>query len=283
MHISSKVSIGDVKGYLRYRRGTLSGFFNNVAELGGFLRGKPALHRRSPQGDGHPVLVIPAFTGHDALTKPMRHTLERKGYKAYAWEAGLNLGMTDKKATHLARHLKKIYDANGGRKVTIVGHSLGGFYARTLAQEFPEMVRAVVTINTPFGVGLNRTATPPAVLSMIDGLNGEKYSLNKPGVAERLLTPPPVPTTSIFSKTDAVAGWQACLNPKSPLAENIEVTASHIGGVWSEKVIEVVLDRLAQQEGGWLPYKTPAPYAPPQNPNWQQPKKAQEWRFYPKP
>jgi hypothetical protein len=78
-----------------------------------------------------------------------------------------------------------------------------------------------------------------------------------------------VPTTSIYSKADGIAGWQACLNPKAPLAENIEVEdASHVGFVLNPKVLAVIADRLAQPQEKWKPYDCPE-QRPPKNPRFK--------------
>ncbi|MBX3592059.1 MAG: alpha/beta hydrolase, partial [Burkholderiaceae bacterium] len=65
---------------------------------------------------------------------------------------------------------------------------------------------------------------------------------------------PPVPTTSIFSRTDGVVSWQCCVEKEGPAAENIEVEASHLGMGFNPMVLYAVADRLAQPEGGWQPF-----------------------------
>ena len=268
--------------YFKYRKKSfLSNVFKSVTEYGQFHVAKATLQQQSARGDSHPVLVIPAFTSNDWPTSPLRRMLKKQGYKAYAWKGGLNMGITEKTMDHVHTRLEQIYKENGNKKVTVIGHSLGGFYARALAQEFPEMVRAVITINTPFGVGLYKEAIPPLVLKTIQEMSDPRYSLDKEDITERLLTPPPVPTTSIFSKIDAVAGWQACLNPITALSENVEVQASHLGSIWNKGTLEVVLDRLAQPEGKWKHHKNPAKDAAPANPNWA-PKPADHKTFFPR-
>ncbi len=268
--------------YAKYRQKSFTqGASNTAKEFYQYTQARSDLKKEAPQGDGHPVLIIPAFTANDLLSWPLRDLLSSKGYKAYAWKGGFNMGMTEKTAKHLATRLEKIYKENGNQKVTIVGHSLGGFYARALAQEFPDMVRAVVTINTPFGVGMNKGAIPPTVLSTIDKLSDKKYSVDREGMAERMLTPPPVPTTSIFSKSDRVSNWVVCLNPNTPLSENIEVNASHLGSIWHKDTLAVILERLSQPEGKWKPHQGALKTAHPPNPNWK-PTPGTE-KFFPKP
>jgi esterase/lipase len=243
--------------------------FRGAVEYKNLLAAWPALSKKMPNGDGHPVLLIPGFTANDGMTLPLRDALREKGYNAQAWGGGRNLGLNDKTANHLREKIEKLFKENGNRKVTLIGHSLGGFYARELAREFPHMVRDVITIGTPFGVGVEKNAVMPPVRALIERLNGGRVSLKDQDMVQRLLTPPPVPTTSIFSKQDLIAGWKACLNPVAPQVENIEIKASHVGLIYSPETFEAVLDRLAQPEGSWKPFKNASAEPPPKNPNWK--------------
>lgn len=212
-----------------------------------------------PEGDGHPVLLLPGFLTSDAYTLALRHNLSKKGYKAHAWEGGLNLGLGEKTAEHLSRQLHRIFEESGGRKVTLIGHSLGGVYARELAREFPDLVRGVITLGTPFGLGAKgEEATPKHLRLIYDFFNPESNHLNDGDLHSRSLTPPPVPTTSIYSQTDGVVDWRASLNPQSPLTENIEVISSHMGLLFHSHTLAAILDRLAQPEGLWKPFDTQA-------------------------
>ncbi|MCE9508002.1 MAG: alpha/beta fold hydrolase [Alphaproteobacteria bacterium] len=257
---------GGLKKHVRNLRDN----FRGAIEYKDLLAKWPVLKQKMPQGDGHPVLIIPGFTANDGTITPLCDALKEKGYNAHTWGRGRNLGLNDKTAKHLRERLEKLYTENGNQKVTLIGHSLGGFYARELAREFPDMVRDVITIGTPFGVGIDKKSVLPPVRALIEKLNGGKVSLKDPDMAQRLLTPPPVPTTSVFSKTDLVAGWKVCLNPAAPEAENVEVKASHVGLIYSADTFAVVMDRLAQPEGSWKPYSAASPEIPPQNPCWKQ-------------
>jgi hypothetical protein len=81
-------------------------------------------------------------------------------------------------------------------------------------------------------------------------LSGQSPRID-PAFSARLRATPPVPTTSIYSRTDGVVAWQACREARGPRSENVEVDASHIGLVCHPKVWRVVADRLAQPEGRW--------------------------------
>jgi triacylglycerol esterase/lipase EstA (alpha/beta hydrolase family) len=256
--------------------------FRAAAEFGQYVKGVSALLRNAPKGDGHPVLVIPPFTGNDAITHTLRKTLEKAGYAVYGWDNGHDFGFNDEKAMRISERLKDISEENGGQKVSVIGWSLGGIWARELAREYPEMVRDVTSLFTPFGIGGHKDATPPLLVATIQLLSDSRYSLQSEGMAERLVSPPEgIPTTSIFSKEDGIGGWKACLNPKSSLAEKIQVEGSHLGAAWNLEVFSVLLDRLAQKEGQWKPFENPSANAPDPDPSWQK-RAAGKWRFFPK-
>ena len=129
-----------------------------LLEVGSFH----ALRRRLPgvvtPGDGHPVLMLPGFLGADGSTGGLRHFLDRIGYSAYPWQQGRNPGFRRDVYESLQGRLQELADAHL-RKVSLIGHSLGGIYARTLAGEHPDLVRQVITLGTPFH--LDRTAAAP--------------------------------------------------------------------------------------------------------------------------
>src|SRR5713226_7711341 len=86
---------------------------------------------RAPKGDGHPVLTLPGFLASDLSMAPMRRYLKLLGYDAHAWNMGRNLGSVASKRGALGDLVKRIHDTTG-RKVSLVGWSLGGIYARDL-------------------------------------------------------------------------------------------------------------------------------------------------------
>ena len=104
---------------------------------------------RAPRGDGHPVLMLPGFLASDLSMAPMRRYLRELGYDSYAWNMGRNTGGVSRMRLALRDRLAGIHAATG-RKVSIVGWSLGGVYARDLALQAPDMVRYVVTLGSPF-------------------------------------------------------------------------------------------------------------------------------------
>src|ERR1700680_689073 len=92
----------------------------------------------TPRGDGHPVLTLPGFLASDLSMAPMRRYLKELGYDSYAWKMGRNVGGFSQMRAALRDRLAEIHNATG-KKVSIVGWSLGGVYARDLALQEPSM------------------------------------------------------------------------------------------------------------------------------------------------
>jgi pimeloyl-ACP methyl ester carboxylesterase len=219
---------------------------------------------RAPRGDGHPVLALPGFLGSDLSMAPMRRYLSELGYDAYAWQMGRNTGGLSRMRTALRERLTEIH-ASTGRKVSIVGWSLGGVYARDLALQAPELVRYVVTIGSPFTNDV-RATNATRLYEALSGEGVEDNSELRLAIAGDL----PVPTSSIYSRTDGVVNWKTCLVRPSDTAENIEVhLASHVGLGVNPAALWAVADRLAQAEGEFSQFDRSGPfaiaYAPPEN------------------
>lgn len=213
---------------------------------------------RAPKGDNHPVMVLPGFLASDLSTKPLRSFLNFKGYQAFGWGLGRNLGTEIVGGDHVLSDalINRVIrlSLEHDKKVSLVGWSLGGILARELARLLPDYVRQVITLGSPFnGPG----GSVPMVAKLFNLINGDIVTTN-PNVLSNMLKPPPVPSSAIFSRTDGVAHWQACTNMKiepQDQAENIEVKGSHTGLGHNYKVIWIVADRLSQREGAWTPYQ----------------------------
>jgi len=218
----------------------------------------------APRGDGHPVLTLPGFLASDLSMAPMRRYLKELGYDAHAWNNGRNIGGVLRMRSALRDRLAAVHTATG-RKVSIIGWSLGGVYARDLALQAPDMVRSVVTLGSPFANDIRATNAT----RLYEALSGEAVEDNaelRTAIAGDL----PVPATSIYSRTDGVVNWRTCILRPSDTAENIEVyLASHIGLGVNAAALWAVADRLAQSEGQFRQFDRSGPfaiaYAPPEN------------------
>ena len=222
--------------------------FRAPLEFGSLLPAWPAL-QRAPSGDGHTVLVFPGLSASDATTIPLRGYLNMLGYETRGWSQGFNFGPRAGVLQTARRGLTRACDESG-RKVSLIGWSLGGVYARELAKEMPDHVRCVITLGAPF-------AAPPKatnawrIYELTSGLDIERDH-------ERLdlLTAPPQPTTSIYSRSDGIVPWRGSIQQAHHAhTENIEVVASHLGLGLNPSTWWAVADRLAQPEGRWRPFQ----------------------------
>jgi pimeloyl-ACP methyl ester carboxylesterase len=203
-----------------------------VLEFGAFAATAPAL-QLAPRGDGHPVLVLPGLAASDESTRPLRWFLRNRGYHTHGWRLGRNTGPSARIRSGLRDRVRAIADQHG-RRISLVGWSLGGIYAREIARVAPDAVRQVITLGSPFRGRLRRDVGPEAAGTLR------------------------VPTTAVFTRTDGVVPWQLCVERPGPRRESVEVRGSHIGLGHNPAVLLVVADRLAQPEGTWAPFRPPA-------------------------
>jgi hypothetical protein len=231
-------------------------------ELGAVLPAWPVL-QRAPRGDGHTVVVYPGLSAHDVTTLPLRKYLESLGYTTYGWNQGFNFGPRSGVLESGKQQLRDLM-ARSTAQISLIGWSLGGIYARELAKEIMAEtastgerapIRSVITLGTPFA-GSPRSTNAWRLYELTSGREAqreaEKYDLP---------TAPPVPTSSIYSRTDGVVAWQASVQAaqqRNPLTENIEVQASHFGIGLNPSAWWAVADRLAQAPEQWKPFKKPS-------------------------
>jgi hypothetical protein len=209
-------------------------------------------HPAPVAGDGHPVIVYPGLGAGSLTTAQLRTHLANCNLGARDWELGVNRGPEgdlDPWLEPLVERVAALHESEG-RRVSLVGWSLGGIYAREIAKRVPRAVRQVITLATPFSSmgGANHAGT-------IFKLLGGDTSRLTPELQERLRQRPPVPTTSIYSESDGLVCWRGCLEAPARDVENIAVEASHLGMTSHPQVLRIVADRLAQPEGKWRPYR----------------------------
>jgi len=211
-----------------------------------------------PDGDGRPVLLIPGFLAGDGSLATMTHWLRENGY--FTRRAGMraNVGCSEETSQRLETRLERFAEATGER-VAIVGQSRGGVFARALAVRRPDLVSGIVTLGAPT---VRQLSAHPFVLAQVL-LIGTLGTGRIPGMfSVRCLRggcctdfdadlvapfPPEVPYTALYSKTDGVVHWRACLDPA---AEQIEVRASHVGMAVNAQVYAEIGHALGGFEDG---------------------------------
>ena len=205
--------------------------------------------RLAPRGDGHPVLVLPGLVASDLSTRLLRDFLARRGYAVHGWGLGRNYGPRPGVEEAMLATIDRLADSSG-RTVSLVGQSLGGAYARLLAVQRPAAVRSVITLGSPIA-GHPRASNAWRVYEFTSG-----KSAVDPQRWRQVTQAPPVPTTSIYSRSDGVVAWRNSIEASAASqAENIEVVSSHIGMAVHPAVLFAIADRLAQPEGQWAPFE----------------------------
>src|SRR3954454_18170070 len=190
-----------------------------------------------PAGDGRPVLLIPGFMAGDGSLGTMTQWLRQNGYHTRRAGIRMNVGCSARACTRTEERLERFAEESGER-VALVGQSRGGIFARHLAVRRPDLVSGIVTLGSPT---VNQLSTHPLVLAQV-ALVGVLGTTRFPGMLRMSClrgecckrfrdefhadVPPEVGYTAIYSKTDGIVNWHACLDPS---AEQVEVRASHVG------------------------------------------------------
>jgi hypothetical protein len=210
------------------------------------------------RGDGHPVLVLPGWLTGDPATALMRSVLRALGHNVSGWSLGANRGPTEHVVQELHQQIERLHRSSG-RRVSLVGWSLGGLYAQELARASPGSVRGLVTLASPVtrwpqwmrtasGVADHGTRVPRA-LAPLPRPWAERGSLR-------------VPATSVFSRSDGITPWSSCRYQPRPRRENVEVRGSHLGMGHNPAVLWLLADRLGMAEGAWTPFRPPLALRP---------------------
>jgi pimeloyl-ACP methyl ester carboxylesterase len=201
-----------------------------------------------PSGDGHGVMVLPGFMGDDGYNSAFRRFLSKRNYAVQGWGLGRNLGPRDGVLEAMSDNLEDLYDESGG-PVSLVGHSLGGIYARELARSMPDKVRQVISLGSPFGEGRVEASYPGRLFAAMNPM--DELPLDQ----DLLSVAPPVPTTAVYSHGDGIVNWRTAVQHKGhEQTQNIRIRGSHCGMTLNPTVWFLVAERLAQSEGDWKPF-----------------------------
>jgi pimeloyl-ACP methyl ester carboxylesterase len=223
----------------------------------GLLPALLPLLQRTPRGDGHPVLLVPGFTAGDATLVGLSLFLRSRGYHVETWGLGQNTGFKLKFSQALEQKVRFMHHKYG-RKVSVVGWSLGGVYGFYAAHCAPECIRSVISLGSPMRFSVTEFRVPMIVKAIYRYLAhpmGPVAHLSNVR-AKVLRSPPPIPSTCVFSMTDGVVPPEASRieDTDDDQHENIWVPGSHLGLGFNAAVMWILADRLAQPEGSWQPF-----------------------------
>jgi pimeloyl-ACP methyl ester carboxylesterase len=208
-----------------------------------------------PQGDGSAVLLIPGFLGTDLYLTELHGWLRRIGYRPYFSGIGIN---ADCPNLLIKRHLNETMEqalADTGRKVHLIGHSLGGVIARSIAGQRPRDVASVITLASPFrGTILSHT-----VFHAAEAVRKRILQEHGPGVLPGCYTghctcnfinslrrevPDSMVQTAIYTRHDGIVDWRYCMT-RSP-GFDFEVPGTHVGMAFNPLAYTIVAERLAK-------------------------------------
>lgn len=218
-------------------------------EYGSFFPYK-LLFSKQFDGKGYPVMILPGFMSSDRSTKPLRNFLNSTGYIAQGWNLGRNYG-DEEDIEFLLDQIDKLYFKHR-KKISLIGWSLGGVFARQIAKMRPHLIRQVITLGSPFsGVTVSNHAT--WLHKFITAGKGDEI-IDKEFLKD-LPKPAPVPTTAIFSKQDGIVPWECCIEKEeNDIHQNIQVYGSHLGYGVNPLVIEIIMDRLQYGPENWVKF-----------------------------
>jgi pimeloyl-ACP methyl ester carboxylesterase len=209
-----------------------------------------------PAGDGSAVVVIPGFMGTDLYLSELRSWLRRIGYVSYVSGIGVNAECPNLLVRQQLMETVAEAHRKTQKKVHLIGHSLGGMIARAFACQSPELVESVITLGTP----ISAVAAHPSILRTAESVRKQILERHGDGVlpgcytgrctcdfVESLVTrfPSGVRQTSIYTKTDGIVDWRVCVTGKAGV--DCEVSATHLGLVFSPLVYSLMAQRLAGQ------------------------------------
>lgn len=219
-------------------RVTLLGEGRILFEWAAMRLAMPWMRRSAPQADGGPVLVAPGFASDDSWTESLRRFLGAVGYDVRGWGLGRNHGRVPVLIPALVEQVE-ILAEESDRPVRLIGWSLGGYLVREVARERPELVDRVVTLGAPVVGGPKYTASAPMYLK-----RGHDLDEIERRAAEREALPIQVPIEAIYSRSDGIVAWRACIDHHSPDVRHHEVFSSHLGLVASPTVFRLAAQLL---------------------------------------
>lgn len=213
---------------------------------------------RQQEITGSPVLVVQGFAMHDLTTWTLRRHLDDLGHDAFDGNIGLNLGVHSGTMERLEERLAHMEEEHPGKKVTVIGHSLGGIQSLLLTYRHPHRINRLMTMGSPFGAARLEGGANRLVYGIYEILNPDDADLVEELNDYMQDGPPEAAMTSIFSHADGVVAPESAINPWAedghPRTENVEVKGSHCGMIVNPDVWTILADRLATPHENWRPF-----------------------------
>ncbi|HEX8535116.1 MAG TPA: alpha/beta fold hydrolase [Allosphingosinicella sp.] len=182
------------------------------------------------------MLVIPGFLATDRTTLGLQRALAAAGFRVSGWGLGLNRGVTERTVDQIGIAVERF---GAGEKVILVGWSLGGLYARVVAQERPEIVDKVVTLGSPFSGDRRRNNNVWRLYELVAG-----HSVNSPPIDKDPAVKPPVPTLAIWSRRDGIVAPAGARGQPGERDAELEIDSSHMGFAVSAKAYPAIVEAI---------------------------------------
>jgi pimeloyl-ACP methyl ester carboxylesterase len=208
------------------------------------------------RGDGHPVLVLPGYGAGDSIMYVMRYYLNRWGYDARPWNLGVNFTKTRitsidqinefraEMESRVAARIENLYNETG-QKISVIGWSLGGIYANTMAEQVPDFLNHVITLGAPYGDPRGTAAWN--VLKALNASNTPDAEQDFDGwLKQDVIVDRKTKTTVIYSPNDGIVAESAARLGEHENINHVPVMSSHVGFAFNPSVYRVIAETLAR-------------------------------------
>ena len=210
-----------------------------------------------PHGDGSGVVIIPGFLGTDVYLLELHAWLGRIGYRPYFSGIGVNADCPNLLIRYRLAETIETALAETGRKIHLIGHSLGGVLARSAASQWSRSVASVITLAAPF----RGTVAHSTVLRVAEAVRKRIIQERGRGVLPDCYTgrctcdfvdslrrdlPRSVVETALYTRHDGVVDWRCCVT-RNPEVD-FEVPGTHIGMAFNPTAYMLVAQRLAMAQ-----------------------------------
>ncbi len=193
-------------------------------------------------GRGQPAIVIPGLLSNDRSTALLRNSLSKAGFVVEGWEQGLNTGARPAQIARLEARMCE-FAARTGKPVVLIGWSLGGLFARVLAQHHPDACCLVLTLGSPFS-GDRRANNAWRVYEALND-----HTVDAPPFAEGPGEKPLVRTVAVWSRRDGIVAPRSAQGEAGQADRVVEVPYKHFELASARGAVRAVLGLLREELG----------------------------------